>query len=134
LRKIFPFAPKTSETMLRASLRSCKNIAFSFVKHDNTLIKKVVAPLGTTLLDVAHEFGIDIEGACGGQCACATCHVILPVPLYKDLPSASDEENDMLDLAADLQPTSRLGCQVRVTDQFEGTVVKLPESVVSQLL
>ena len=104
------------------------------MKHDNSLIKKVDAPIGSTLLDVAHKFGIDIEGACGGQCACATCHVIIPTKLYESLPAASDEENDMLDLAADLQPTSRLGCQVRVNEQFEGVEIKLPESVVSQLL
>lgn len=107
---------------------------FSFVRHDNTLIKEVSAPLGMSLLDVAHKFGIDIEGACGGQCACATCHVILPANLYSNLKPAIEEENDMLDLAADVQPTSRLGCQVRVTQDFEQVEIKLPESVVSQLL
>jgi len=104
------------------------------MKFDGSLIKKVEAPVGATVLDVAHRFGIDIEGACGGQCACATCHVILPENLFDTLPKASDDENDMLDLAADLQPTSRLGCQIRVAEEFEGMEIKLPESVVSQLL
>jgi ferredoxin len=120
--------------MLRRSLRYYKNINFSFSTHDGSLIKRVEAPVGVSILEVAQRFEIDIEGACGGQCACATCHVILPKPLYEKLPSATDEENDMLDLAADLQPTSRLGCQIRVSDDFEGVEVRLPESVVSQLL
>lgn len=120
--------------MLRTTLRRLKPVTFSFVKHDKTLVKTVNAPVGMSLLDVAHKFGIDIEGACGGQCACATCHVILPSTLFSILKAASDDENDMLDLAADVQPTSRLGCQVRVTEEFENVEIMLPESVVSQLL
>lgn len=120
--------------MLRTNFKRMNSVMLSFVKHDNTLIKKVNAPLGMSLLDVAHKFGIDIEGACGGQCACATCHVILPSSLYSKLTPSNDEENDMLDLAADVQPTSRLGCQVRVTQDFDQVEIKLPESVVSQLL
>lgn len=120
--------------MLRQSLRFFAPVRFKFVKHDHTLIKDVEANIGSSLLDVAHRFGIDIEGACGGQCACATCHVILPTKLYAKLPAASDDENDMLDLAADIEPSSRLGCQVKVTEDFAGVEIKLPKSVVSQLL
>ena len=120
--------------MLRTSFHRLKNISFSFVKADGSLIKRVESATGASVLDVAHKFGVDIEGACGGQCACATCHVILPDTLFRHLPSAADDENDMLDLAADLRPTSRLGCQIRVTDDFEGVEIKLPDSVVSQLL
>jgi ferredoxin len=120
--------------MLRTSLVRLKDISFSFMKHDGSLIKKVNSPIGVSVLEVAHKFGIDIEGACGGQCACATCHVILPNQLFTRLPNPSDDENDMLDLAADLEPTSRLGCQIRVTNEFEGMEIKLPQSVVSQLL
>ena len=87
-----------------------------------------------SVLDVAHKFGIDIEGACGGQCACATSHVILPGALYDKFPLVNDDENDMLDLAADVERTSRLGCQVKVTEDFAGCDIKLPKSVVSQLL
>jgi ferredoxin len=111
-----------------------KIVRFSFVQHTGELIKKVEAPVGTSLLDVAHKFGIDIEGACGGQCACATCHVILPDDLYRKYPPVSDDESDMLDLAADLSDTSRLGCQVRITEDFDQVEIKLPKSVVSQLL
>ena len=120
--------------MFRTCLFRLKDISFSFLKDDGSLIKKVSSPAGATILDVAHKFGIDIEGACGGQCACATCHVILPQELFGKLPVPSDDENDMLDLAADLEPTSRLGCQIRVTSDFEGIDIKLPKSVVSQLL
>ncbi len=118
----------------RASFRLSQVVKFRFVKHTGDLIKEVEAPIGTSLLDTAHRFGIDIEGACGGQCACATCHVILPSTLYNKFPPANDDENDMLDLAADVESTSRLGCQVRVTVDFEGVDIKLPKSVVSQLL
>lgn len=83
---------------------------------------------------MAHRNGIDIEGACGGQCACATCHVILPKTLYAKYPPTDDDENDMLDLAADVTSTSRLGCQVKVSEDFQGVDIKLPKSVVSQLV
>jgi len=118
----------------RASSRLSKLVKFRFVKHTGDLIREVEATVGTSLLDCAHKFGIDMEGACGGQCACATCHVILPSNLYKKFPPANDDENDMLDLAADVEDTSRLGCQVRVTPDFENADIKLPKSVVSQLL
>jgi len=111
-----------------------KTVTFNFVKHTGEFLKQVEAPVGTSLLDCAHRFGIDIEGACGGQCACATCHVMLPETLYFKYPPVSDEESDMLDLAADVSDTSRLGCQVRITEEFENSNIMLPKSVVSQLL
>jgi ferredoxin len=120
--------------MLRRTSALFKAVSFKFVKYDGTLIKAVSSPVGVNLLEVAHRSGIDIEGACGGQCACATCHVILPHDLYSKCPEPNDEENDMLDLAADVESSSRLGCQVKVSHEFEGVEVKLPKSVVSQLL
>jgi ferredoxin len=121
--------------MFARTFRSLSNTAkFSFVKHTGERIKQVEAPIGMSLLDAAHKFGIDIEGACGGQCACATCHVLLPEHLYTKYPPVSDEETDMLDLAADVSDTSRLGCQVRITEDFDQVEIKLPKSVVSQLL
>lgn len=84
------------------------------------------AKIGDNLLTVAHKNHIDMEGACGGVCACSTCHVILPDDLFDTLPEASEEEEDMLDLAAGLTVSSRLGCQVEVTRAFEGRVIKLP--------
>jgi ferredoxin len=120
--------------LTRTTFRLSNLVRFRFVKHTGELIKDVQAPPGTSVLECAHKFGIDIEGACGGQCACATCHVILPTKLYSKFPPISDDENDMLDLAADVSDTSRLGCQVRITADFENEDIMLPKSVVSQLL
>lgn len=66
-------------------------------------------------------------GACGGSCACSTCHVIVAdEDLYDKMPEIDDDENDMLDLAFGLTETSRLGCQVKMTKELDGLVVKLP--------
>jgi ferredoxin len=69
-----------------------------------------------------------ILGACGGSCACSTCHVIIESDeMYDKIPEASDDENDMLDLAFGLTETSRLGCQVEMSKELDGLVVKLPQ-------
>ena len=66
-------------------------------------------------------------GACGGSCACSTCHVIVKDPdIYDKIPEPDDDENDMLDLAFGLTETSRLGCQVKMSPEINGIVVKLP--------
>ena len=66
-------------------------------------------------------------GACGGSCACSTCHVIVESnELYDRMPEPDDDENDMLDLAFGLTETSRLGCQVKMTKALDGLRVKLP--------
>lgn len=83
---------------------------------------------GLTLLDVARMHDIAIEGACGGSMACATCHVVVDEAHFDRLPPPSAEEEDMLDLAADLRPTSRLGCQIRLTDAIDGLTVRVPRS------
>ncbi|CAN0311320.1 unnamed protein product [Pylaiella littoralis] len=88
--------------------------------------KKTTAKCGMNLMRVAHKHGIDLEGACEGVCACSTCHVILSGEVFDDLPEASEDEEDMLDLAFGLTETSRLGCQVIVTPDMDGIVVKLP--------
>lgn len=68
-----------------------------------------------------------MEGACGGSCACSTCHVIVEGEDYYDkMPEPEDDENDMLDLAFGLTETSRLGCQVKMTKELDGLVVRLP--------
>ncbi|MEZ5825793.1 MAG: 2Fe-2S iron-sulfur cluster-binding protein [Geminicoccaceae bacterium] len=69
---------------------------------------------GTSVLDAARLGDIAIEGACGGSMACATCHVHVDDACFDGLDEPSDEEEDMLDLASELAPTSRLGCQIRV--------------------
>jgi ferredoxin len=84
---------------------------------------------GANLLDIAQANDLDMEGACGGSCACSTCHVIVKSQeMYDKIPEPSDDENDMLDLAFGLTETSRLGCQVEMTKELDGLVVKLPQA------
>lgn len=95
--------------------------------HEQT----VDAPLGLSVMEVAQKFDIEeIEGACGGGMACATCHVYIhPDWWNKCLPeegARSDEEEDMLDLAFDVRDSSRLGCQIIITEDMDGLVVALP--------
>jgi 2Fe-2S ferredoxin len=83
---------------------------------------------GLSLLEVAREHNLAIEGACGGAMACATCHVVVEEAWFDELPPASAEEEDMLDLAAEVQATSRLGCQIRLTRTLDGLAVRVPRS------
>ena len=96
-----------------------------FVDRDGTR-REVDAPLGLSVLEVAHKHGIDIEGACEGSLACSTCHVIVDPAWYPKLAAATEDEEDMLDLAFALEKTSRLGCQIVMTAALDGLVVRLP--------
>ncbi|GAA0578428.1 ferredoxin family 2Fe-2S iron-sulfur cluster binding protein [Caenispirillum bisanense] len=84
------------------------------------------APEGLSVLEVAHRHSIDIEGACEGSLACSTCHVVVDPEWYDKLPEASEDEEDMLDLAFGLTKTSRLGCQIIMSGDLDGLVVRLP--------
>jgi 2Fe-2S ferredoxin len=86
----------------------------------------VDAPLGLSVLEVAHRNQIDLEGACEGSLACSTCHVIVDPEDYERLPAAAEAEEDMLDLAFGLTHTSRLGCQIIMTPELDGLRVRLP--------
>ena len=97
----------------------------TFIERDGTR-REVDAPLGLSVLEIAHKHGIDIEGACEGSLACSTCHVIVDPEWYGRLAKATEDEEDMLDLAFGLQKTSRLGCQIVMTDALDGLVVRLP--------
>eukprot|EP00580_Thalassiosira_gravida_P009447 CAMPEP_0201645924 /NCGR_PEP_ID=MMETSP0493-20130528/33020_1 /ASSEMBLY_ACC=CAM_ASM_000838 /TAXON_ID=420259 /ORGANISM="Thalassiosira gravida, Strain GMp14c1" /LENGTH=102 /DNA_ID=CAMNT_0048120969 /DNA_START=104 /DNA_END=412 /DNA_ORIENTATION=+ len=88
---------------------------------------QVEAEVGKNLLDVAHDNNIELEGACGGELACSTCHLIFDQETFDTLPPISGEEEDMLDLAFELTETSRLGCQICVTKEFEGVKVRIPD-------
>jgi len=82
---------------------------------------------GDNLLDIAQANDLEMEGACGGSCACSTCHVIVEdEALFDKMDEPDDDENDMLDLAFGLTETSRLGCQVKMTPELDGLRVKLP--------
>lgn len=99
----------------------------TFVERDGTR-KEVDAPLGLSVLEIAHKHGVDIEGACEGSLACSTCHVVVDASWYPKLAEATEDEEDMLDLAFDLQETSRLGCQIIMTEALDGLVVELPSA------
>jgi 2Fe-2S ferredoxin len=91
--------------------------------------QEIEAPSGLSVMEIARMHALGIEGACEGSIACATCHVIVDAAYAGRLDDASAEEEDMLDLAVGVQPTSRLGCQIVLTDDLDGLIVRLPESV-----
>ncbi|HTI03475.1 MAG TPA: ferredoxin family 2Fe-2S iron-sulfur cluster binding protein [Acidisoma sp.] len=97
----------------------------TFVERDGTR-REVDAPLGLSVLEVAHKHGIDLEGACEGSLACSTCHVVIDPEWFDKLNAPSEDEEDMLDLAFGLEETSRLGCQIVIDETLDGLVVKLP--------
>jgi 2Fe-2S ferredoxin len=97
----------------------------TFVLTDGTR-QHITAPAGETLLQIAWDNHIDIEGACGGVMACSTCHIIVDPAQIDLLEPPSEEEDEMLDLAWELKPTSRLGCQIVLTEALDGLVVSLP--------
>ena len=94
--------------------------------EQNGARREVDAPLGLSVLEIAHKHGVDIEGACEGSLACSTCHVIVDGAWFGKLAKPTEDEEDMLDLAFDLQETSRLGCQIIMTEALDGLEVKLP--------
>lgn len=103
-----------------------------FVEKDGTR-REVEAPVGLSVLEVAHRNGLDLEGACEGSLACSTCHVIVEPEWYELLPDATEDEEDMLDLAFALTKTSRLGCQIRITEELDGLTVRLPAATRNQM-
>ncbi len=104
-----------------------------FIERDGRR-REVDAPLGLSVLEIAHQNDIDIEGACEGSLACSTCHVIIDPEWYDLLKEASEDEEDMLDLAFGLTATSRLGCQIIITEELDGLVVRLPANTRNMLL
>ena len=97
----------------------------TFILKDGSR-KDVDAPLGLSVLEIAHRNHVDIEGACEGSLACSTCHVIVEQQWFDKLAPASEDEEDMLDLAFGLTHTSRLGCQIKMTEELDGLEVSLP--------
>ena len=104
-----------------------------FVERDGTR-REVDAPVGRSVLEIARRHDIDIEGACDGSLACSTCHVVVDPDWYDLLKEASEDEEDMLDLAFNLTGTSRLGCQIVITEELDGLTVALPAATRDPLL
>jgi 2Fe-2S ferredoxin len=96
-----------------------------FVNSDGIEVA-VDAPNGVSVLEIAHKNHISLEGACEGSLACSTCHVIVDAAFFDKLKEASEDEEDMLDLAFGLTHTSRLGCQIIMCDELDGLKVSLP--------
>ena len=90
--------------------------------------KEVDAPIGLSVLEIAHKNHISLEGACEGSLACSTCHVIVDEKYFDMLDEPTENEEDMLDLAFGLTHTSRLGCQIKISEELDGLTVKLPEA------
>jgi ferredoxin len=104
-----------------------------FFRPDGTLDKEVEAAPGQRLLDVAWSAGEPLEGACEGVMACSTCHVIVDEQDFERLPAASEEEEDLLDLAAHATRTSRLACQIILTRDMKTLDVRIPPGATNWL-
>ena len=100
-----------------------------FISADGREVQEIVAPPGERLLDIGQNAGQPLEGTCEGQMACSTCHVIVDPADFEKLPCATEEEEDMLDLASHVTRTSRLSCQIWLTDELESLTVRIPGGV-----
>ena len=100
-------------------------IRVRFVAPDGFATREVEAAAGDRLLEVAQHDGQPLEGTCEGQMACSTCHVVIAAEDFAKLPPASEDEEDLLDLAAHVTRTSRLACQIRL-EGFDSLTVRMP--------
>lgn len=129
------FAPTTSRAFTTSSPKYHAHLTppkpgeerkVTFIEKDGSEVTFEVAD-GDNLLDIAQSNDLEMEGACGGSCACSTCHVVVETEeMFDKMEEPSDDENDMLDLAFGLTETSRLGCQVCMSKELDGLRVKLP--------
>ncbi|SIN92019.1 Ferredoxin [Parasphingorhabdus marina DSM 22363] len=101
-------------------------IQVRFVGATGDSVTEVQASVGDNLLAVAQNHDQPLEGTCEGQMACSTCHVIVDTEFFDRLPEASEMEEDMLDLAAGVRRTSRLACQIDLTEDLDGLTVRIP--------
>jgi ferredoxin len=101
-------------------------IRIQFVSADGSEIREVIAQAGDRLLEIAQNDGQPLEGTCEGQMACSTCHVIVAAEDFDRVPPAREEEEDMLDLATGATRTSRLACQIILTEAMDGMTIRIP--------
>ena len=128
-----PHQPLEGRRLGRRRLGSSPIVpTMTFIDPDGTR-HEVEAPIGDSVLDIAFRHGIDIEGACEGAMACSTCHVIVDPAWYGKLEEKCEDEEDMLDLALGLTRTSRLGCQIVITEALDGLVVTLPDETLNMM-
>jgi len=101
-------------------------VSVCFITADGTKVHRE-AKSGDRLLEVGQAAGMPLEGTCEGQMACSTCHVVIASEWFGRLAPASEEEEDMLDLAAGITRTSRLSCQIVLTEALDGIEVHIPD-------
>ena len=99
-----------------------------FVKPDQSE-HTIVVENGTTVMEAGRDANLGIEGTCGGCLSCATCHVIINPAWFEKTGLPSEDEADMLDLAFGLSETSRLGCQIEMSDELDGLKVAIPDDI-----
>ena len=95
------------------------------VKDREGNVKELSADAGLTLMEIIRDAGMDIEAACGGCCACATCHLYVEKDWLSKLPAKEDDEDSMLDQAFNVSDNSRLGCQIEFNEGLDGIKVEL---------
>ena len=99
-----------------------------FVKPDGSE-HMIAVENDTTVMEAGRDANLGIEGTCGGCLSCATCHVIVDAALFAKTGAPSEDEADMLDLAFGLTETSRLGCQIEMSDFLDGLKVAIPDDI-----
>ena len=99
-----------------------------FVKPDQSE-HTIVVENGTTVMEAGRDANLGIEGTCGGCLSCATCHVIINPAWFAKTGLPREDEADMLDLAFGLSETSRLGCQIEMSDELDGLKVAIPDDI-----
>ncbi|MDO6415758.1 2Fe-2S iron-sulfur cluster-binding protein [Sphingomonas sp. BIUV-7] len=102
------------------------SVTVTFVSADGADVRTIEAAPGARLLEVAQADGQPLEGTCEGQMACSTCHVIVDPADFARLPRASEDEDDLLDLAAHVTRTSRLACQIWLEEGLGSLTVRIP--------
>ncbi|PCI05381.1 MAG: 2Fe-2S ferredoxin [Hyphomicrobiales bacterium] len=99
----------------------------TFITHDD-VSRELDVPSGMTIMEIAIKNSIPgIEAECGGACACATCHVYVDESWKEKTGEPEAMEEDMLDFAWEVQPNSRLSCQVKMSDELDGLIIRIPE-------
>mmetsp|Transcript_17401 Transcript_17401/g.25135 ORF Transcript_17401/g.25135 Transcript_17401/m.25135 type:complete len:154 (-) Transcript_17401:10-471(-) len=130
MRRTWKFSPASQSLRWHGGPKAAADaprVSVTFIQPDDQK-RTVDAFVGESLLQTAHRNEIDLEGACEGVCACSTCHLILSDDLFDKLPEASENEEDMLDMAFGLTDTSRLGCQITVTEDMNGVELEMPKA------
>ena len=110
------------------NLNISEKVPVTFIDPNKESVpEKVYLPIGENLMHASKNAGVDIEAACEGSCACSTCHIILTPEMYRKYQPPSEKEEDMLDTAFGLTPTSRLACQLKVVKDLKESIIKLPK-------